>query len=47
MVTLTGTLALPQTSRVSKGNVKDALARIIREVIASDSHWCEVGCKSR
>ena len=23
------------------------LARIIREVIASDSHWCEVGCKSR
>jgi hypothetical protein len=23
------------------------LARIIREVIASDSYWCEVGCKSR
>ena len=25
----------------------DILARIIREDIASDSHWCEVGCKSR
>ena len=23
------------------------LARIIREDIASASHWCEVGCKSR